>query len=159
MAIDKTAVIGFPVDHSLSPIIHNHWIKELALDIKPYEKLNVDPNTFVEQMNNLKAEGFGGINVTVPLKELAFNISDETSSVSKKLKSVNTLSLNSEKIDGDNTDAVGFINSLDEKTIENNITNKKTLVLGAGGSARSVVYALNELGGHCLLYTSDAADE
>ena len=46
MAIDKTAVIGFPVDHSLSPIIHNHWIKELALDIKPYEKLNVDPNMF-----------------------------------------------------------------------------------------------------------------
>ena len=110
MAIDKTAVIGFPVDHSLSPTIHNHWIKELALDIKPYEKLNVDPNMFEEQMVNLKAQGFGGINVTVPLKELAFSISDETSDVSKKLKSVNTLSLNSEKIDGDNTDAVGFIN-------------------------------------------------
>jgi shikimate dehydrogenase len=152
MATDRTAVIGFPVDHSLSPIIHNHWIKELGLDIKPYEKINVDPNKFEEQINNLKAEGYGGLNVTVPLKELAFSISDETSSVSKKLKSVNTLSLNFEKIDGDNTDAVGFINSLDEKTIENNITNKKTLVLGAGGSARSVVYALNELGGHVRLF-------
>ena len=124
MAIDKTAVIGFPVDHSLSPTIHNHWIKELALDIKPYEKLNVDPNTFEEQMNNLKAEGFGGINVTVPLKELAFNISDETSNVSKKLRSANTLTLSSDKINADNTDAVGFINSLDKKTIEENITNK-----------------------------------
>ena len=152
MATDRTAVIGFPVDHSLSPIIHNHWIKELGLDIKPYEKINVDPNKFEEQINNLKAEGFGGLNVTVPLKELAFSISDETSGVSKILRSVNTLSLNSEKIDGDNTDAVGFINSLDEKTIENNITNKKTLVLGAGGSARSVVYALNELGGHVRLF-------
>ena len=152
MATDRTAVIGFPVDHSLSPIIHNHWIKELGLDIKPYEKINVDPNKFEERINNLKAEGYGGLNVTVPLKELAFSISDETSSVSKKLKSVNTLSLNFEKIDGDNTDAVGFINSLDEKTIENNITNKKTLVLGAGGSARSVVYALNELGGHVRLF-------
>ena len=152
MATDRTAVIGFPVDHSLSPIIHNHWIKELGLDTKPYEKINVDPNKFEEQINNLKAEGYGGLNVTVPLKELAFSISDETSSVSKKLKSVNTLSLNFEKIDGDNTDAVGFINSLDEKTIENNIANKKTLVLGAGGSARSVVHALNELWGLVRLF-------
>ena len=152
MAIDKTAVIGFPVDHSLSPTIHNHWIKELALDIKPYEKLNVDPNTFEEQVNNLKAEGFGGINVTVPLKELAFNISDETSNVSKKLRSANTLTLSSDKINADNTDAVGFINSLEKKTIEENITNKKTLVLGAGGSARSVVHALNELGSQVRLF-------
>ena len=152
MATDRTAVIGFPVDHSLSPIIHNHWIKELGLDIKPYEKINVDPNKFEDRINNLKIEGYGGLNVTVPLKELAFNISDEISDVSKKLKSVNTLSLSSEKINGDNTDAVGFINSLDKKTIEENITNKKTLVLGAGGSARSIVYALNELGGQVRLF-------
>ena len=46
MVIDKTAVIGFPVDHSLSPAIHNYWIKKLGLDIKPYEKINVNPNTF-----------------------------------------------------------------------------------------------------------------
>ena len=152
MAIDKTAVIGFPVDHSLSPTIHNHWIKELALDIKPYEKLNVDPIMFEEQVNRLKAEGFGGINVTVPLKELAFNISDETSNISKKLRSANTLTLSSDKINADNTDAAGFINSLDKKTIEEKITNKKTLVLGAGGSARSVVHALNELGSQVRLF-------
>ena len=152
MVIDKTAVIGFPVDHSLSPAIHNYWIKELGLDIKPYEKINVNPNTFEEQINSLKENGFGGLNVTVPLKEIAFNISDETSSVSKKLRSANTLTLGSDKINGDNTDAAGFINSLDKKTIEENIANKKTLVLGAGGSARSVVYALNQLGGHVRLF-------
>ena len=117
MATDRTAVIGFPVDHSLSPIIHNHWIRELGLDTKPYEKINVDPNMFEEQVDNLKSQGFGGINVTVPLKELAFNISDETSNVSKKLRSANTLTLSSDKINADNTDAVGFINSLDKKTI------------------------------------------
>ena len=152
MVIDKTAVIGFPVDHSLSPAIHNYWIKELGLDIKPYEKINVNPNTFEEQINSLKQDGFGGLNVTVPLKEIAFNISDETSGVSKKLRSANTLTLGSDKINGDNTDAVGFINSLDKKTIEENIANKKTLVLGAGGSARSVVYALNQLGGHVRIF-------
>ena len=152
MAVNKTAVIGFPVDHSLSPAIHNYWIKELGLDIKPYEKINVNPNTFEEQINSLKQDGFGGLNVTVPLKEIAFNISDETSSVSKKLRSANTLTLGSDKINGDNTDAAGFINSLDKKTIEENIANKKTLVLGAGGSARSVVYALNQLGGHVRLF-------
>ena len=152
MVIDKTAVIGFPVDHSLSPAIHNYWIKELGLDIKPYEKINVNPNTFEEQINSLKQDGFGGLNVTVPLKEIAFNISDETSGVSKKLRSANTLTLGSDKINGDNTDAAGFINSLDKKTIEENIANKKTLVLGAGGSARSVVYALNQLGSHVRLF-------
>ena len=152
MVIDKTAVIGFPVDHSLSPAIHNYWIKKLGLDIKPYEKINVNPNTFEEQINSLKQDGFGGLNVTVPLKEIAFNISDETSGVSKKLRSANTLTLGSDKINGDNTDAAGFINSLDKKTIEENIANKKTLVLGAGGSARSVVYALNQLGGHVRLF-------
>ena len=110
------------------------------------------PNTFEEQINSLKQDGFGGLNVTVPLKEIAFNISDETSGVSKKLRSANTLTLGSDKINGDNTDAVGFINSLDKKTIEENIANKKTLVLGAGGSARSVVYALNQLGGHVRLF-------
>ena len=152
MVIDKTAVIGFPVDHSLSPAIHNYWIKELGLDIKPYEKINVNPNTFEEQINSLKQDGFGGLNVTVPLKEIAFNISDETSGVSKKLRSANTLTLGSDKINGDNTDAAGFINSLDKKTIEENIANKKTLVLGADGSARSVVYALNQLGGHVRIF-------
>ena len=152
MAINKTAVIGFPVDHSLSPTIHNYWIKKLGLNIKPYEKINMSPNIFEEQISSLKTEGFGGLNVTVPLKELAFNISDETSSVSKKLRSANTLTLGSDKINGDNTDAAGFINSLDKKTIEENIANKKTLVLGAGGSARSVVYALNQLGGHVRLF-------
>ena len=152
MVIDKTAVIGFPVDHSLSPAIHNYWIKKLGLNIKPYEKINVNPNTFEEQINSLKQDGFGGLNVTVPLKEIAFNISDETSGVSKKLRSANTLTLGSDKINGDNTDAAGFINSLDKKTIEENIANKKTLVLGAGGSARSVVYALNQLGGHVRLF-------
>ena len=152
MVIDKTAVIGFPVDHSLSPAIHNYWIKKLGLDIKPYEKINVNPNTFEEQINSLKQDGFGGLNVTVPLKEIAFNISDETSGVSKKLRSANTLTLGSDKINGDNTDAAGFINSLDKKTIEENIANKKTLVLGAGGSARSVVYALNQLGGYVRIF-------
>ena len=152
MAIDKTAVIGFPVDHSLSPIIHNHWIKELALDIKPYEKLNVDPNMFKEQINNLKAEGFGGINVTVPLKELAFNISDETSNVSKKLRSANTLTLSSDKINADNTDAVGFINSLDKKTIEENITNKKTLVPGGAPGAKNKCLFVSNIFFYCFFF-------
>ena len=65
MVIDKTAVIGFPVDHSLSPAIHNYWIKKLGLDIKPYEKINVNPNTFEEQINSLKQDGFGGLNLSL----------------------------------------------------------------------------------------------
>ena len=67
MVIDKTAVIGFPVDHSLSPAIHNYWIKELGLDIKPYEKINVNPNTFEEQINSLKPVSY--THLTLPTSQ------------------------------------------------------------------------------------------
>ena len=143
----KTGVIGFPVDHSVSPTIHNHWIDENQIDASRYEKINVDPEQFEEEVGRLKENGTYGLNVTVPLKELAFSFAEELTDVSKQTGAVNTLTFKEGKVYGDNTDVIGFQRSLDKKTIEENITNKKCLVLGAGGAARAVISALNNLNG------------
>ena len=143
----KTGVIGFPVDHSVSPTIHNHWIDENQIDASRYEKINVDPEQFEEEVGRLKENGTYGLNVTVPLKELAFSFAEELTDVSKQTGAVNTLTFKEGKVYGDNTDVVGFQRSLDKKTIEENITNKRCLVLGAGGAARAVISALNNLNG------------
>ena len=143
----KTGVIGFPVDHSASPTIHNHWIDENQIDASRYEKINVDPEQFEEEVGRLKENGTYGLNVTVPLKELAFSFAEELTDVSKQTGAVNTLTFKEGKVYGDNTDVIGFQRSLDKKTIEENITNKRCLVLGAGGAARAVISALNNLNG------------
>ena len=143
----KTGVIGFPVDHSVSPTIHNHWIDENQIDASHYEKINVDPEQFEEEVGRLKEKGTYGLNVTVPLKELAFSFAEELTDVSKQTGAVNTLTFKEGKVYGDNTDVIGFQRSLDKKTIEENIANKRCLVLGAGGAARAVISALNNLNG------------
>ena len=143
----KTGVIGFPVDHSVSPTIHNHWIDENQIDASRYEKINVDPEQFEEEVGRLKENGTYGLNVTVPLKELAFAFAEELTDVSKQTGAVNTLTFKEGKVYGDNTDVIGFQRSLDKKTIEENIANKRCLVLGAGGAARAVISALNNLNG------------
>ena len=112
----KTGVIGFPVDHSVSPTIHNHWIDENQIDASRYEKINVDPEQFEEEVGRLKENGTYGLNVTVPLKELAFSFAEELTDVSKQTGAVNTLTFKEGKVYGDNTDVIGFQRSLDKKS-------------------------------------------
>jgi len=145
--LTKTGVIGFPVDHSVSPTIHNYWIDEHQIKTKRYEKINVDPKLFEEEVLRLKESGILGLNITVPLKELAFSFAEEQTEVVKQIRAVNTLTFKNGKVYGDNTDVVGFQRSLDQETVEKNIANKKCLVLGAGGAARAVLCALNNLKG------------
>ena len=143
--IKKTAVIGQPIEHSLSPVIHNFWIKKTNINAAPYEKIEVAPENFNSSLDKLIDSGYFGLNVTVPLKELAYSRCDELAESAKKTKSVNTLIFKDGKIHGTNTDPVGFEMSLYKEIIEKNINSKKCLVLGAGGSARAVVFALNQM--------------
>ena len=143
----KTGVIGFPVDHSVSPTIHNYWINKHQINADLYKKISVDPKFFEEEVLRLKENGTLGLNVTVPLKELAFSFSEEQTEIAKQTRAVNTLTFKNGKVYGDNTDVIGFQRSLDKETVENNIANKKCLVLGAGGAARAVACALSNLGG------------
>ena len=147
----KTGVIGFPVDHSISPIIHNHWIKENNVDAVKYEKINIDPKHFEKEVCALIESGMSGLNVTVPLKELAFSFAEELTNVSKQTGAVNTLTFKKGTVCGDNTDVVGFQKSLDQEVVDQNINNKNCLVLGAGGAARAVVCAIHNLGGRVYI--------
>ncbi len=141
MVHKKTAVIGDPIDHSLSPKIHNHWIKRLGIDSHDYQKINVKKEIFTREVDRLIKDGYSGLNVTVPLKEDAYKYCDRISDVARALKAVNTLIVREDGVYGENTDPTGFQNSI----IKRNLNTQRCLVLGAGGSARAVVYALKQM--------------
>ena len=156
----KTGVIGFPVDHSLSPTIHNYWIKKYSVNTQPYTKISINPKNYDKimgfdgEMMELREKGYEGLNVTVPFKEEAFGYSDPVNEEAARTYAVNTLTFNVNEAGavGDNTDVVGFLNSLNQKIIEEKILNKDGIVLGAGGAARAVVFALTKLDCRIRIY-------
>lgn len=148
----KTGVIGHPIKHSLSPIIHNHWLAAEKMNNHDYCKIDVEPDNFDKDVTSLREQGFLGLNVTVPLKEIAFENSDELSENAKKIKAVNTIFFKDGKLFGDNTDPIGFRRSLPKKVIDKKINSKNCLLLGAGGSARAVLHSLSELNANIAIY-------
>tara|TARA_B110000459_G_scaffold189215_1_gene223120 strand:+ start:2348 stop:3181 length:834 start_codon:yes stop_codon:yes gene_type:complete len=143
--IKKTAVIGNPIKHSLSPQIHNYWIKQNQLEVEEYRKIEINLLNSKVEIKKLLENEFSGLNVTIPLKEIAYEICDNLTETSEKLKAVNTITYNNNSISGDNTDPEGFTKSIAEKIKTENIVGKNVLVIGAGGSARSIVYALDKM--------------
>ena len=110
--ITRTAVIGSPIEHSLSPTIHNYWFTKEQMKNHTYDKIEVELNNFSETIDSLNKQGCFGLNVTVPLKEVAYEKSDTLSENASQTKAVNTLWFKDGKIFGDNTDPVGFTLSL-----------------------------------------------
>ena len=135
-------VIGNPIDHSLSPKLHNHWIKKYKIDAV-YTKKLLNNNEIEDLIFNLKEEKIHGINVTVPFKKMVIPFLDELSEEAKISQSVNTIYKKDNRIIGDNTDIEGFKISL-EKTGQE-IKNKKVLILGAGGVVPSIIVALKKM--------------
>ena len=135
----KFAVIGNPIDHSLSPKIHKLFAKELGQDIT-YEAIKVEKEVFESRVNRLFEEGYEGLNVTLPLKELAFDYADTLSEDSKACGSVNTLWKDGSKVFADTTDGRGLVRDLTEKGID--LKDKEIIILGAGGSARAIIASL-----------------
>ena len=148
----KTAVIGSPIKHSLSPTIHNHWFVENKMNDYTYEKLEVELDNFNEAIDNFNEQGYLGLNVTVPLKEAAYEKPDKLSENATQIKAVNTLLFKDGKIFGDNTDPVGFTKSLPQKVIDKKIDSKNCLLLGAGGSSRAVLWSLSQLNANIAIY-------
>ena len=140
----KAAVIGFPISHSWSPIIHNYWLKEYNL-VGQYEKIEVKPSdlkTFiVDKKNNNE---FAGLNVTIPHKESVAKICDQLSENAKKLQAVNLITFKNNIVNGYNTDGDGFIESLKETFPEIDIPKLEIAIFGAGGAAKSIALSLNE---------------
>lgn len=141
----KAFVVGHPIRHSRSPLIHGHWLAEHGID-GTYERIDVAPEAFEAFLRGLPASGFAGGNVTIPHKEAAFRLADSLTERARTIGAVNTLIVEGDRVRGDNTDAPGFIAHLDQSLGENwpDRTGRQALVLGAGGAARAVVVGLVE---------------
>lgn len=133
-------VAGFPVAHSRSPAMHNAALAELGLDWL-YVALPLPPERFAETVRALPGPGFAGINVTVPHKTAAHGIADRRSHAVEAIGAANTLTFRNGRIEAENTDAGGFLDALAQPA-----AGLRALVLGAGGSARAVTWALIEAG-------------
>ena len=156
MAEPKAAcVIGWPVGHSRSPLIHNYWIKQQRLDAE-YRREAVAPEQFKDFITHLAARGYVGANVTVPHKEAALALS-EPDDRARAVGAVNTLWLDGARLRSTNTDVEGFIGNLDATAPGWDHGLQSALVLGAGGAARAVVFGLLERGiGRILLVNRTA---
>ena len=138
-------IIGHPVAKSLSPAMHNAGIKHLKLDAE-YKLFDIDPNDsdalanfcYETDLNNI-----GGFSVTMPHKQAIMAYMDHYDPLAKIVGSVNTVVNEESKLIGYNTDAMGAMTALREKT---NLIGKKALVMGAGGAARAIAYSLKEFG-------------
>jgi len=151
----KYLVIGNPIEHSLSPKLHNHWIKENNIDAV-YDKKQLNENDIEGIITEVKNEKIDGINVTVPFKKSVISFLDELTQLAKETQSVNTIFKKDNKIVGDNTDVVGFKQSLEY--INYNVKNKKVFILGAGGVVPSILKALEKLGA-AKVYISNRTKE
>ena len=138
----KFLVIGNPIEHSLSPMLHNYWIKDNGIDAI-YEKQKLNNNELEKIILQLKEKKIDGVNVTVPFKKIIIPFLDKLSIEADKTQSVNTLYLKHDKVIGHNTDIFGFETSI--KKSQYDVFNKEVLILGAGGVVPSIIYALNKM--------------
>lgn len=141
MKSDKYLVLGNPIAHSKSPIIHTAFAGQTAEALE-YDRLLVEPADFTGTIRRLQSEGIRGVNVTVPFKQDAYRIADECSDRAGKAGAVNTLVFREDgSIFADNTDGAGMVRDI----VHNHryaITDKRVLVLGAGGAVRGVLQPL-----------------
>ncbi len=135
----KFLVIGNPISHSLSPELHNYWIKQNSIDAI-YGKKKTNDFELENIILDVKKQIITGVNVTVPFKKTIIPYLDELSEESKITQSVNTIYLQNKKVIGHNTDIEGFENAM--KKINFNFDNKKVFILGAGGVVPSIIYTL-----------------
>ena len=142
MIENKYGIIGKPLSHSLSPLLHNFWFKKYNIKAS-YTLLEIEADQIEEVLNKIKKRELKGINVTTPYKQAVIPFLDLVINDSKKTSSVNTIYLNSEnKIVGENTDVYGFDCSFIKKLEDKNLVEKSFFIVGAGGVAPSVIYAL-----------------
>ncbi len=138
-------VMGWPTNQSLSPLLHNYWLREHRI-AGNYVALPVRPEDFGKTVANLPAQGFVGVSVTVPHKEAAFALTSERDEDAQNTGAVNTLIFAPAGIKGLNTDVRGFAVNLAESLGPDAVREGTVTILGAGGAARAVVLALARMG-------------
>jgi shikimate dehydrogenase len=141
-AVIRLGVLGWPLERSLSPPMHNAALQALGLSEWRYQALPVPPELFEQTVRSLPGAGFRGANVTIPHKAAAFELADRPSDAAREIGAVNTLTfLPDGAIEAQNTDAPGLLDALAVSP-----RGMSALVLGAGGSAQAVVWALRGAG-------------
>ena len=138
----KYLVIGNPINHSLSPRLHGHWLKKNKV-VGVYEKEKLDESHLENLILRIRNKEIHGVNVTVPFKRKIIPFLDELTPEAQSTKSVNTVYLKKNKVVGHNTDTSGFEQSIKDSGY--NVSGKKILILGAGGVAPSIIFALYKM--------------
>ena len=138
----KYLVIGNPIEHSLSPQLHNYWLKKNNINAV-YDKKKLNSDDLKDLIFKVKNKEISGINVTVPFKKEIISHLDKLTFDAKATQSVNTILLSNDKIIGHNTDISGFKSAM--KDTKYNFVGKKILILGAGGVVPSIIFALYKM--------------
>lgn len=141
----KAFVIGHPINHSRSPLIHGTWLAEHGID-GSYEAIDVAPAELPAFFARLRNGEFAGGNVTIPHKEAVFALCDSVDPLAKTIGAVNTLVVSDGKVHGTNTDYLGFLGNLDAGAPGWSDNLDAAIVLGAGGAARAILVALSSRG-------------
>src|SRR5512139_2457998 len=141
----RACVIGWPIAHSRSPIIHGYWLRTLGIE-GAYTREPVKPEELAQFLESLGERGFAGCNVTVPHKEAALALADERDAAAVAIGAVNTLWLEDGRLCASNTDAYGYMTYLDAKAPQWAKRDAPVLVLGAGGAARAIVHGFLQAG-------------
>ena len=138
----KYFVIGNPINHSLSPLLHNYWIKKNNINAE-YFKKELTLNKLEEFINDIRQEKISGANITIPFKKSIIPYLDILSPEAEKSQSVNTIALKDNKLIGYNTDIFGFEQAI--KKLNFSVKEKKVFILGAGGVVPSIILALKNM--------------
>ncbi len=154
----KAGVIGYPIKHSKSPIIHNHWIAQYGLKGE-YGAVEIAPDKLKEGMQRLIDDGYAGFNVTIPHKQAIFDLCGSVDATAQTIGAVNTVVIKNGELHGTNTDSFGFIENVHRGSFGADFTHHPAVVLGAGGAARAVVHALIEAGAQQLIICNRTADK
>ncbi len=145
----RAGVMGWPVKHSLSPVLHGHWLKRYGID-GSYEAFPVKPEELPDAIARLRDEGIRGTNLTVPHKEAAMALVDRVDATARRIGAVNTLVLGDDgSLDATNTDAYGLVENIRDhapEPLEALFGGRPAVILGAGGAARAAVVGLADLG-------------
>ena len=153
-------VCGWPIHHSLSPLLHSYWLRQMGI-AGAYVPFAVNPNSGVEAFSSLMRTSISGVNVTLPLKSLAFEAADVATEEAQKLGVANCLYKSRGQLVAHNTDLEGFAVPLISKCGAERLQNSSVLVIGAGGASRAVLGALFSLGVPeiCLINRTDEKAE
>lgn len=139
------AVLGAPIGHSKSPILHGHWLRTMGIR-GHYIPIELGDQTFEEGIRGLQTLGFRGANVTLPFKERAFAIANTHTDRALRIGAANTLTFTDGRIHADNTDSYGFLNNLQQHVPDWSAETGPALVVGAGGASRAIIVGLIDAG-------------